>query len=293
VEKGRRWRCNFCSLVNQTPNAYYPHLDATGLRADRFERPELSNGAVDIVAPAEYMVRPPQPPVFVFVVDISHEAVASGMLACAIDAIKSSIDHMAASARAQIAFITFDAAIHFYSLKATAGQPQMLVVPDLTDLFLPVPDDLLVNLNESRHIVDELLDSLPRLHAKSSSPDSALGSAFQSASSIMHSIGGKMMLFASRLPNLGNGKLPLRGNPRLLGTDKEHGFLSPNGAWYKNQAVTSSRHQERCVGVCDAGARLPRREDHKLLRQPQHPGQRPAGSAQLRRRCRVWGRVCL
>lgn len=36
----------------------------------------------------------------------------------------------------------------------------MLVVSDISDVIMPSPEDLLVNLNESRDIVDSLLDSL-------------------------------------------------------------------------------------------------------------------------------------
>lgn len=40
--------------------------------------------------------------------------------------------------------------LHFYNLKASLTQPQMLVVTELDDPFVPLPDDLLVNLRESR-----------------------------------------------------------------------------------------------------------------------------------------------
>ena len=48
--------------------------------------------------------------------------------------------------------MTFDQALHFYNLKPTLSQPQMLVVPDLNDVFLPMPNDLLVNLVDSRRL---------------------------------------------------------------------------------------------------------------------------------------------
>ena len=35
------------------------------------------------------------------------------------------------------------------------------VVPELAEPFAPLPDDLLVNLKESRGVIDALLDSLP------------------------------------------------------------------------------------------------------------------------------------
>ena len=39
----------------------------------------------------------------------------------------------------------------------------MMVVAELEDCFLPAPDDLLVNLQESRGVVDALLDALPSM----------------------------------------------------------------------------------------------------------------------------------
>lgn len=40
--------------------------------------------------------------------------------------------------------------LHFYSLKSSLAQPQMMVVAELEDPFVPLPDELLVNLKESR-----------------------------------------------------------------------------------------------------------------------------------------------
>lgn len=59
-----------------------------------------------------------------------------------------------------LGFITFDSSIHFYNLKSSLKAPQMLVVSDITDLIMPSPEDLLVNLTESRSLIDSLLDSL-------------------------------------------------------------------------------------------------------------------------------------
>ena len=36
--------------------------------------------------------------------------------------------------------MTFDTSVHFYSLRPSLAAPQMLVVPDITDLFMPVPE---------------------------------------------------------------------------------------------------------------------------------------------------------
>jgi hypothetical protein len=50
------------------PNEYFCPLDSTGRRTDMNERPELSRGCVEFIAPSEYMVRPPQPPSYFFVI---------------------------------------------------------------------------------------------------------------------------------------------------------------------------------------------------------------------------------
>lgn len=55
-------------------------------------------------------------------------------------------------------------------MRAEAGlqAPQMVVMSDVEDPFVPLPDDLLVNLAESRSVVEALLDSLPATFAANS-----------------------------------------------------------------------------------------------------------------------------
>jgi protein transport protein SEC24 len=66
-----------CAAV---PIEYFCSLDENGRRRDADERPELSCGSVEFVAQTEYMVRPPMPPVYFFLIDVSISAVKSGML---------------------------------------------------------------------------------------------------------------------------------------------------------------------------------------------------------------------
>ena len=88
ADGGRRWRCNLCTYVNDVPPAYFAPTDAEGRRVDAAQRPELSMGSVEFIAPVEYMIRPPQAPVYVFVLDVSFGAVSTGMLATAVQTIK-------------------------------------------------------------------------------------------------------------------------------------------------------------------------------------------------------------
>eukprot|EP00735_Rhodelphis_limneticus_P008820 TRINITY_DN2302_c0_g1::TRINITY_DN2302_c0_g1_i1::g.20823::m.20823 TRINITY_DN2302_c0_g1::TRINITY_DN2302_c0_g1_i1::g.20823 ORF type:complete len:1061 (-),score=273.42,sp/Q9SFU0/SC24A_ARATH/43.63/0.0,Sec23_trunk/PF04811.10/2.3e-73,Sec23_helical/PF04815.10/4.5e-25,Sec23_BS/PF08033.7/7.1e-22,zf-Sec23_Sec24/PF04810.10/1.1e-19,Gelsolin/PF00626.17/8.5e-07,Sen15/PF09631.5/0.00044 TRINITY_DN2302_c0_g1_i1:511-3654(-) len=248
TEGGRKWRCNICGLLNEVPADYYCTLDANGQRRDLDERPELCKGTVEFIAPKEYMVRPPQPPVYVFCIDVSHRAVASGMLAQVVETIRAQIRNIQGQERLKIGLITFDSTVHFYNMKPGLSQPQMIVVSDLDDIFLPVPDDLLANASTSMDIIEQLLERLPSMFAETSIVESCLGSAIQAAFLAMQSIGGKLCIFQSTLPNTGVAKLVNRENPQLMGTEKEMTILRPDELFYKKMSVECSRHQI-CVEI--------------------------------------------
>ena len=99
VNNGRQWRCNVCGFSNDVPNSYFCQLDERGRRRDRDQRPELSKGSVELVAPGEYMVRPPQPPVYVFAIDVSAPSVASGLVNVAASTIKKCLDQLPGAPR--------------------------------------------------------------------------------------------------------------------------------------------------------------------------------------------------
>lgn len=243
VDNGRRWRCNICGVSNDVPTPYFCHLGVNQQRQDRDERPELSRGTVEIVAPSEYMMRPPQPPCYMFVIDVSAPAIASGAVQLAAQTIKEQLDNLPGAPRTRIGFLTYDSTIHFYNLKSTLKAPQMMVVADLEELFIPIPDELLVNLSESREVIDTLLDTLPSIHQHARNPETALGPAIRVAFKLMASIGGKMMVFQSSLPTTGQGALKNRENPRLIGTDKEHTLLNAADTFYRSNAIDFCRQQ--------------------------------------------------
>ncbi|KAJ0980447.1 hypothetical protein J5N97_008702 [Dioscorea zingiberensis] len=244
TDAGRKWRCNLCSLLNDVPGEYFCALDASGRRCDIDQRPELSKGSVEIVAPTEYMVRPPMPPMYFFLIDVSLTAVQSGLLEVVSKTIKACLDELPGFPRTQIGFITFDSTLHFYSLKSSSSQPQMMVVADLEDIFLPMPDDLLVNLSDSRGVVDALLDSLPSMFQDNVNVESAFGPALKAAFMVMSKLGGKLLVFQSTLPSLGVGRLRLRGEDlRVYGTDKEHSLRTPEDPFYKQMAAEFTKCQ--------------------------------------------------
>lgn len=72
-----------------------------------------------------------------------------------------------------------------FLLQSSLTQPQMMVVSDLDDIFVPLPDDLLVNLTESRNVVDAFLDSLPLMFQDIVNVESAFGPALKAAFMVM------------------------------------------------------------------------------------------------------------
>jgi len=245
VEGGARWICNICGLLNDIPQAYFSSLDHQGRRLDLDQRPELTHGSIEIIAPVDYMVRQPMPPVYFFLIDVSEASVKSGMLQVICDTILASLDKLPGDKRTLVGFLTFDSTVHFYTLKSgDQSTPQMFVLADLEDIFLPTPTDLLVNLDESRSQVEQLLTSLPAMHATTKDVECALGPALEGALQVQARIGGKLLLFLSGLPSLGEGRLLNRENVRVLGTDKEHLLLStPSIDFYKKHAVKCTKYQ--------------------------------------------------
>jgi len=97
--------------------------------------------------------------------------------------------------RARIAFVTYDSSVHFYNLRSTLKQPQMLVVTDIEAMYLPLPEDLIVDLSESLELVTSLLDSLPSLFAKTQIVDNCFVAALQAANLLANPIGGRLIFF--------------------------------------------------------------------------------------------------
>ncbi|XP_037543760.1 protein transport protein Sec24A [Nematolebias whitei] len=238
----RRWKCNLCYRVNDVPEEfmYNPVSRSYG---EPHKRPEVQNATIEFIAPSEYMLRPPQPAVYLFVLDVSHNAVETGYLKEFCQSVLDNIHSLPGDSRTKVGFITFDSTIHFYNLQEGLSQPQMLIVSDIEDIFLPTPDSLLVNLNESKELVQDLLKSLPNLFEKTMETQSALGSALQAAFKLLSPTGGRMSVFQTQLPNLGVGALQSREDPNQRASSKDIQHLSPATDFYKKLALDCSGQQ--------------------------------------------------
>ncbi len=247
---GRHWICSMCQFVNDVPAEYFSPLDERGFRADAAQRPELHRGTIELVAPAEYMVRPPMPPVYLFVLEVTPAAVQTSALAAMVAGIKRSIDSMPNEGRTRVGIITFDSAVHFYTLRpGPDAEPSVSVVADINDMFLPMPDSILAQLSECRPALERTLDVIVQSYSPSQSMQSSascMGAAIQGAKRALEFTGGRLVLFAASRPTTGPGALRDRGDQALLGTDRERSILRPDISFYRQSAVEMSRVQIAC-----------------------------------------------
>ncbi|KAF4098121.1 protein transport protein Sec24A [Onychostoma macrolepis] len=237
----RRWKCNLCHRVNDVPEEFMYNPVSRSYGAPH-KRPEVQNATIEFIAPSEYMLRPPQPAVYLFLLDVSHNALETGYLDVVCQTLLDNLDSLPGDTRTKIGFITFDSTIHFYNLQEGLSQPQMLVVSDIDDVFLPTPDSLLVNLSECRELVQDLLASLPQMFSKTMETQSALGPALQAAFKLLSPTGGRMSVFQTQLPTIGIGALKPREEPSQKANAKDVQHLSPATDFYKKLALDCSGH---------------------------------------------------
>uniref|UniRef100_A0A671UTQ4 SEC24 homolog B, COPII coat complex component n=1 Tax=Sparus aurata TaxID=8175 RepID=A0A671UTQ4_SPAAU len=238
----RRWKCNLCYRVNDVPDEFM-YNPVTRSYGEPHKRPEVQNSTVEFIASSDYMLRPPQPAAYLFVLDVSHNAVEAGYLKYFCESLLDNLDKLPGDTRTRVGFLTFDNTIHFYNLQDGLSQPQMLVVSDIDDVFIPSHDSLMVNLKESKELVKDLLTSLPTMFSQSRETHSALGPALQAAFKLMSPTGGRVTVFQTQLPTLGAGALQSREDPNQRSSTKH---LSPATDFYKKLALDCSGQQ---IGV--------------------------------------------
>lgn len=64
----------------------------------------------------------------------------------------------------------------------------LMIASSFLDVFLPCPDNLLINLKECRELINDLLLQLPKRYANDHDNQSALGAALQVAFKLMVSL---------------------------------------------------------------------------------------------------------
>ena len=244
AENGRRWRCNFCNLLNDIPSAF-DYDEISGQVKNKFDRVELNHSVVEFVAPKEYMARAPQPIVYTFIIDVSVHAIQSGLTGTITRTILESLDRIPNENKtARVSFIGVDSNLHYIRFNEGLEGTEVLVVADIDEPFLPSPDGLLVNLDENREAIEKMLLDFPTYFENNANQGFALGPALKAGHKMISNIGGKLVCFAASLPNIGEGKLSVRDEASVAGKAKEaKALLTPADSFYKSFAVTCNSSQ--------------------------------------------------
>lgn len=238
--------CNICGMQNETPREYYCNTDEFGRRRDVMERPELSKGSVEFIVPDAYTVRPPQEPIYVFVIDVSIFSVQCGLLPAAINALKECLYKVPEPERARVGIITFDRHVHYYNMDAQFDTPRLLICPDINDPYAPVPpNNWLTPLEQGRDKIDAVCDLILSTYSKTEVAEVATGSALFSACEALAESGGRVMLLHTSLARIGVGKITREEVKRNYGTENERAMYTADekDAFYTKLADTCSKRQ--------------------------------------------------
>lgn len=237
----KMWKCNLCYRINELPEDFqYDPVSKTYGEVTR--RPEVRSSTIEFIAPSEYMLRPPQPAIYLFLFDVSIIAQQTGYLEVVCDILSKRLESMPGDARTKVGFIAFNSEVHFYNIAEGYSQPHEITLVDIDDIFLPCPDNLLVNVKACKDLIKDILSQLPTRFASSHDSGSALGAALQVAFKLMSSPGGRITVFQSCLPNKGPGALQSREDPNNRSA-KDILHLNPATDFYKRLALDCSGQQ--------------------------------------------------
>ena len=129
---GNKFVCNMCTFPNDVTPEYFAPIDPSGARIDRMQRPELTTGTVEYLVPKEYWAKEPVALHWLFLIDVSQEAITRGFLEAFCEGILGALygDPEEGSTDgspngdslnrrlpqgSKVGFVTFDKSVHFYN----------------------------------------------------------------------------------------------------------------------------------------------------------------------------------
>ena len=65
----------------------------------------LKSSTIEFIAPSEYMLRPPQPAVYIFLLDVSRQAVETGYVKALCNVLLEELDKLPGDSRTQVKFV--------------------------------------------------------------------------------------------------------------------------------------------------------------------------------------------
>ena len=137
---GNKLVCNMCTFPNDVSPEYFAPTDPSGTRVDRAQRLELTTGTVEYLVPKEYWAVKPVGLRWLFVLDVSADAISKGFLEAFCRGIlmalygakdedldgpemnsESSAEKRTIPIGSKVGFVTFDKAIHYYNCSVSTA----------------------------------------------------------------------------------------------------------------------------------------------------------------------------
>uniref|UniRef100_A0A914Z9F9 Protein transport protein Sec24C n=1 Tax=Panagrolaimus superbus TaxID=310955 RepID=A0A914Z9F9_9BILA len=241
VDGGRKFRCPFCHTSSQVEETYFAHLDHTGRRTDIQYRQELYLGSYEFIATKLYCKNsvPPKQPAFIFFLDVSYNAVRSGLVDIFCKQLPFLLknlpkDYNQERSSMRIGFATYDQTLHFYNL-SNPHRAEMLIANDVSDVFVPFVEGFLVNFFDAEEAIKLCLEQVRTCFADTRITETMLGPVIQAGMDALRSAdcAGKIFVFHTSIPTFeAPGSLKNREDRKVLGSDKEKVQLLPGTEFY-------------------------------------------------------------
>ncbi|XP_049849040.1 uncharacterized protein LOC126317107 [Schistocerca gregaria] len=255
LERGRRWQCCICDYYNNLPDDYFLQdgplpSDGPAQLDQMTQHLELNSCVVEYLTPASYVTRPPIPPTYLFLIDVSYYSVSTGVLQLVSDTLIRLIDKLPGGSRTKICIVAFDSKLMYFDFSGKSAS--MLVHTNVHDIFIPPGYRFLVECSENYQAIVDLLKLIPEMFQDTRDVQSCLGTALNVARTIMKPIGGKMLVFTGLMPTsassdemLGPGRLVNRFDPKSTEKNQESVLIrpQPDGKWYREFAVDCTKDQ--------------------------------------------------
>lgn len=253
IPNTRKWRCNFCRLVNEFPTIF--NLDPFEQRQEAtnnlYNREEIKHAVMEYVAPPQYSSGPQPPSTYNFVIDVSYDSIQNGTFWVVCNTLKDSLDMIPNhDGRTLISLTCVSHKLHHFKIPFDSipnARSTLYEVTDFEKPYLPAtPNELLVPLIKCKENLRQLLTELPTIFSSPQSNNFALGPALKTLYQLLATRGGRIVVISTSIPDVGEASLvsTIKKQTGLSDADKGYNdLLRCHDAFYKNFPIECNKSQ--------------------------------------------------
>lgn len=247
---GHKFICNLCQSENDVPAWYYSTVDLQGNRHDIQERPDLMKGSFEYTVGKEFCPRPPQKPVFAFVIDITKNAHTNGIFNMVLSSIRACIELLNDNKDAKIGICLYDTTTHMLTVRH--GHVHEVVMADIDDAYAAMNGSAwLLSPATQADELDTLLSYIETAYnpqVRIPVEHAAALAAIKTVAGALAVCGGHVIVIECTPPMLGMGRISSNESVGFYGTDDESTLYlcSQNEALY-SELGTACAMSSICV----------------------------------------------